>query len=620
MIVDNRTITWRVLLIYAAAAMMVALITHQNMVRRGFASDAVRVGVPIAGNSSDFNDNYLYFSLLKRGSSACRDPADDHENDASGNALSCTYLPALIADHALYQAIRAVTPNHATALGLLMISQTALLAFAALVALGHILRRRFGFLSASALAGIVILLSDAFAWSLLFGRIYPNLQYIWRFEANTVRLVNPTLFWTFGLLAIASLLSLLDRTSVSRYLVVGVMLLLTATSSIAVGANLLAGVCFAVAIILVFRRRIHYPLLFAAIILTIGLAWQQIGFFHYYGTEMGAQLRHGRFIGLDVNLSFLVLLVPILLGRIGIAGANREIVLKSLLAGSMLLGVFNGSVELGDRLWLRGGAMIALVLSMAWLITYLSRIGRTLFQDTKPADWLLSRMNSRGWNTLASVSLIIALTAFSNAIRPFDPQRWYGFVERDKYEALSWIADHAKRSETVASGNIDDSTLLDFYTDATPFIGFYGTNSLTLHELMRRYFYVLDLLQDSDKIANLIVMAKQSDILTFYEFVDGPATTLYDYDLYQMIGFYELMVYHTYNAATPNLFESGRVDQAFVQLVERMREEAKGRKYDFRYLLLRSTDDLKEPERFQEVFRNAQYVVYSPERTDRAVP
>ncbi len=78
--------------------------------------------------------------------------------------------------------------------------------------------------------------------------------------------------------------------------------------------------------------------------------------------------------------------------------------------------------------------------------------------------------------------------------------------------------------------------------------------------------------------------------------------------------FYELLVYHSYNASVPDLFDSGTVSEIFVERLSRLRAEAAKRSYQFSYLILRDTDRLKSPQDFREVYRNEKYAIYAPER------
>lgn len=604
----------RFFLVCVVATLVVALCVHQNMLRRGLASDATRVGVPIAGYSSDLNDNYLYFSLVKRGADACRSPADKEEIDPSGNPLACTYVTAIVIDHLIYKAIRVFASDRAAALGALLILQTGLLAFTAVLCLSKLLERRFNLPVATALAGTVIFLVDAFSWSLLFGYLYDNLPYIWRFEANVVRLVSPTLYWTLGLAAMAAVVALLEKPSVPRYSTAGALLLLTSSSSIAVGATIGSGLGLAFLITAARARRIDYPFLFGSLALLAGLIWQQLFFSRFYGTELGSQLGHGMFIGLKFNWHFLPLLIPILIGRIGPGDARRQLFLKSVLFGAMCIGILNGSVELGDRLWLRGAAMIAFVLVIAWATTMLIWLWQVIGQDLLRISW-----RERAWQLIvvklsASLILVAMLSALSAHIRPYDPNKWYGVVQRERYDAIEWIANHTRPGDIVASANIDDTNLIEFYTDATAFVGLYGLNALPFDELVRRYLYVVDLLLDADQIFDGLATTSEADLKAFFDHINGPARTLYDQDAYQKVGFYELLVYHTYNAAVPYLFENGTVAANFVERLSLLRAEAANRTYQFSYLILRNTDRLKSPQEFREVYRNEKYAIYAPER------
>lgn len=598
----------------AVAALVVALCAHQNMLRRGMASDATRVGVPIAGYSSDLNDNYLYFSLVKRGADACRSPADKEEADASGNPLACTYISAIVIDNLIYKAIRVFASDRAFALGALLILQTGLLAFAALLCLSTLLQRKFSLPAAIALAGIVIFFADSFSWSLLFGYVYDNLSYIWRYEANVVRLVSPTLYWTVGLCALVALLALMAKPSVLRYAVAGGLLILTSSSSIAVGATIGSGVGLAFLINSIRTRRIDYPLLFAGLALLTGLVWQELFFSRFYRTEFGSQLGHGTFTGLKFNWHFLPLMIPVLIGRIGSVDGRRQLFLKSMLFGAMWIGILNGSVELGDRLWLRGAAMIAFVLVIAWTLTMLIWLWQVIGQGFFQTEWRMSGRGASVAKLAASLILVALLSVLSGQIRPYDPNKWYGVVERSRYDAIEWIAHHTQPGNIVASTNIDDTNLIEFYTDATAFVGLYGLNALPFDELIRRYIYVIDLLENADQIFGQLQTTRQADLTAFFDHIDGPARTLYDPDAFQRVGFYELLVYHSYNAAVPNLFASGTVAGSFVERLSRLRAELGNRTYQFNYIILRNTDRLKSPQDFREVYRNEKYTIYAPER------
>lgn len=609
----------RWVLMCALACMLVSVIAHQNMVRRGWDSDQAKVGVPIAGYSSDINDNYLYFSLIKRGAGACRSPADDQDVDGSGNPLACTYLPAIVVDHFLYQTIKALTPDRVTALGGLLIAQTGLLALAALLFIQRVLQRRFGFLAALAVAGAVVFLSDAFSWSFRFRTLYTNLPNIWLYEANVVRLVSPTVYWTLGLFALVALLGLMKKPVAWRYAIAGALLALSATSSIAVGATIGAGVGLALVTVLVLQRRLDLQLLFAAAMLLVGLVWQEWFFSRFYSTELGSQLGHGSFIGVHFDPAYLVLLVPVFVGRIGREAGYSQILLKALLAGSALVGTFSESVELGDRLWLRGATMIAFVLTIAWAITTIVWLWQLLQSGRSRPAMARGIPIRQAAVVAASLVLILALVGFSAWVRPYDPQRWYGVVGRDRLAAIEWIATHTQPGDVVASGNIDDTNLIEFYSDATAFVGLYGMSALSFDELIRRYLFVADLLQNSDQAFGRLQTATQAELTEFFGSLDGAPIAPYDQDKYQVVGFYELLVYHSYNAAVRGLFSNGAVDPAFVDRLDRLRSEAAARRYTFNYLILRVTDHLRAPQDFRELFRNSSYIIYAPERTDRAV-
>lgn len=604
----------RFLLVCAVAALVVSLCVHQNMLRRVMASNAAHVGVPIAGYSSDLNDNYLYFSLVKRGVGACRNTADREEIDPSGNPLACTYLPAIVIDNLIYQTIRVFASDRVIALGLLLILQTGLLAFATLICLSRLTERKFNLPVAIALSGAVIFFVDAFSWSMLFGYLYDNLRYIWRFEANVVRLVSPTLYWTLGLSAIAAVLALLEKPSLLRYGLAGVLLLLTSASSIAVGATIGSGVGLAFLITTISKRRIDYPLLFVGLALLVGLFWQELFFSRFHRTELGSQLGHGTFIGLQFNWHFLLLIIPVLVGRIGPSYGTRQLFLKSVLFGAMWIGILNGSVELGDRLWLRGAAMIAFVLVIAWALTMSGWLWQMYRQLRLPTEGRQIGGRFRAIQPVAILILFATLSALSGSIRSYDANRWYGIVERQRYDALEWIARRTQPGDIVASSNIDDTSLIEFYTDATAFVGLYGLNALPFDELVTRYLYVVELLQDADQVFEGLVTTREADLTAFFDHIGGPARTLYDQDAFQRVGFYELLVYRSYNASVPHLFDGGTVAASFIQRLTRLRAEAAMRTYRIDYVIIRNTDRLKSPKDFFEAYRNEKYTIYAPER------
>ncbi|KAH2825537.1 hypothetical protein KXV85_010825, partial [Aspergillus fumigatus] len=54
-----------------------------------------RIAVPLSSSRTDPRDNYVYFSLLKRGLMSCREPSDVQDGRVQGNPLACSYIGGL---------------------------------------------------------------------------------------------------------------------------------------------------------------------------------------------------------------------------------------------------------------------------------------------------------------------------------------------------------------------------------------------------------------------------------------------------------------------------------------------------------------------------------------------
>jgi hypothetical protein len=594
--------------IYAFAALIVSMIFHSDVLRRLTVDTPQKIGMPLLGSRTDLGDNYHYYSYAKHGLSTC---FSGEAMGSASNSVSCTYPGALLVENALYRVAAGLSPSPRYEPALTLILNTALLTFSLLICLSSVLGRHFWLGSSLGISAFLLFIVDNFARSLYFGSLYTSFADIYNIEPSVIRIMNPTLFWALGLFTLGALVHAIRSASVMSMLGCAICALLLGTASIAVAGTLLAGLGLYLVIEWLATRRLCRPALLCAVLLMIGVASTMWMFKIYWASDMGKAFKHGQFVGLHVSMSFLWLLLPVVWGRISPIGGASDRLLKAVLIASMLVGALCDSFELGARLWLRGAVIFALVCCAGWLwcliADYLFPIVARALHGGRFSH-AMRRTFSLALCIAAPSCLLLALLVY----RPWHPDTWRGYMERDKFEALTWLDTRVTRGEVVASPDIDDSHVIPFYTKADVLVPLYGLAPISQDEGLRRYFHLLSLLANGNNYISRLLSTEEKDIGTYNRFLVGAVKAPYDYNEYQKVAFYGFLIYYSYNSRFTGIFTKEKERQEFVALMRDLEKAGAERKYSFTYLLLRNDEPLRRPDQFVAVFRNRSYTIFRP--------
>jgi hypothetical protein len=377
-------------------------------------------------------------------------------------------------------------------------------------------------------------------------------------------------------------------------------------AGLAVSLTLAAGIGLFIAIELLKERRVNWSAVAILAALGLGLGVTLLQFRLFYATELGKELQHGHLSGIVVQRAPLMLVIPLLFGRASRSDPENLLV-KCLLASAIIVAVFCESVELGFRLWFRGALAFAFLACTAWLITNAERIIMAFGGALKPPT-----QQSALFNGAALVLVVVMLVGATLYARPPRPDMARGYVDPEKYEVLTWLDSRVGRGGVVASTNIEDSFLIDAYTQATPFVPLYALSVLSQTSLVKRYFHVIDLLESGDAVAKSLRTVSPSQLTQFNaDLVTDRWKKPYDYAGYQPLAFYHMLLYYPYNHATKDIFRDDSPTPQFLNWLDETREGAKSEfaKFRYDYLIVSQDEAIKRPDRFEVAFRNSRYLV-----------
>lgn len=605
--------TWRSVIIYLFASLLVSVIFHSNLLARLAVDSPQKVGVPLASSRTDASDNYVYFDLIKQGTDACNTAAYPAATRIEGNPLACTYIGGVLIGNVLWRLSHAVTTSERTAISLLLILSTALLAMSLILAFGAVLDRQFSFASSLALSGGSLFLLDNFSLSFYFRSLQLNFREVLNLEPGFARLLNPSIFWSLGLLTLVCvLLAMRQRSRVLAGLGC-VAAAACATAGLAVTASLIGGLGLFLALELLIRRRVDWLVFIVTAVLAAGAAYTLFQFSVFHKTPLGAELHHGDFTGLRINFYFLWLLVPVVIGTIGVAGREHNVLMKCVLLSAVIMGMLCESVELGIRLWLRGSCIFAFVASAAWLWNLGERYAGAWVGSL--LRWR-QRWNGSLWSAFAAVAVAVILFGAMQIVRPFDLDRPRGFIDRSKYETLTWLDKHTPSDAVIASTSIEDSFLIDFYTRGKPYVPLYGLSILPQSELVKRYFRTTREVEEGsaffDKLSTITPHA-----LSVYNIAlkDGLKQS-FDETAYQPFAFYLMLLYYPFTTESWTIFSASGPTAGFLDWLRRMRDESHQACARFDYLVIRTSEHLIEGDRYETLYRNADYAVLRPKASD----
>jgi hypothetical protein len=603
--------TWRSVIVYLFASLLVSAIFHSNLLARLAVDSQQKVGVPLASSRTDASDNYVYFDLIKHGVGACNTAAYPEATRIEGNPLACTYIGGVLAGNVLWRLSHAMTTSERAAISLLLILSTALLAMSLLLAFGAVLDRQFGIASSLALTGTSLFLLDNFSLSFYARSLQLNFREVLNLEPGFDRLLNPSIFWSLGLLTLTCVLLTMRQRSRVLVGLGSAAAAACATAGLAVTASLIGGLGLFLGLELLVRRRLDWRVLFVTVVLALGAAYSLSWFSVFHKTQLGADLHHGEFTGPRVNFYLLWLLVPVAVGRISVAGRDQNVLMKCLLLSAVIMGMVCESVELGIRLWLRGSCIFAFLASAAWLWNLGERHAGAfvdnLFHWRRRWDGGLS-------SAVSAVAVGAILFGTMQVVRPFDLERPRGFVDRDKYQTLTWLEKHTPSGAVIASTSIEDSFLIDFYTRGKPYVPLYGLSILPQSELVKRYFRTIGKVEEGseffDKLSTITPGALSAYNVALKDGLDRP----FDETAYQPVAFYLMLLYYPFTTESQNIFSANMPAASFLDWLRRMRDESHRECARYDYLIIRVSERLIDSDRYETSYRNANYVVLRPKQ------
>ncbi len=608
---ETGSLNKRKMIVYPIAALLSALMMFSGLLVRLSIDDAHRVGVPSASSRTDPSDNYVYFSLLKQGVSACQRQTAPFVEPIQGNRLACTYIGGIALGNALWRVADAIAPSKRIAVSVLLILNTTVLSLAFLWALSGILGRSFSLMPATAIAAVMLFTIDNFGLSFYARELNLHFRDVLSLEPGFARLVNPSLFWALGWATVALIVSQIRRPSALGLAALFFVSLLSGLSGLAVSAAIGLGCGLFGVWYLARERKPPWPAIVSSIGLAIGIAFAVANLREFYATELGAGLNHGQSGALKMNWAMLWFAVPILLGKIVFDNAPQNILLKCLLAAAAFIGLICESFELGNRLWLRGAGAIAFLVCAAWLWVRIE-----VFFRNRPAavSWASIPLRKYpGAGRLLSIAVVFLLLPIAIAIaRPpgLDKARW--FIDRDKQEVLSWLDARSDRMTRIASTSIEDSFLLDFYTAGAPYVPLYGMTVLPIDVQLGRYFHILNLIKEGDaKLARIAAVSKAT-LGNFNEELKAGFSSPPDRDFYESIVFYNVLLYYPYDSRTLAFFRGDRPDEGFLKRLDEIKAGASVSRPEFAYLILRRDEHLKDEGAFETVFQNNSYTILRP--------
>ena len=597
--------------IYLLAALVVAMIFHSDMLYRLTNGAPEKVGMPLLGPRTDAGDNYHYYTYAKNGLKECTSGLDEAN---AGNVIACTFTGALLVSHGLYVIASALAPTMRYEVAFTLILHTALPAFALIVCLAVALRKRLSLGGAIFGAGALFFLLGNFALSFYFGFPYKYFASLYVGEPDVMRILNPTVFWALGLFSLAAIIHAIRNPSLTSLLGSIFLAILLASASIAVAGTLLCGLVLYLVVELIIARRLCNVALFCVatlLLCTGGTLWL---FKMYWATEMGQAFNHGQFLGVTAKTGFLYLMAPIIIGRIAPDGGAVDRLLKSLLFAAMCVGIFCDSVEFGGRLWLRGAVIYALFCCAAWIWTSISvLISRFARRSNGEFIWHARTITAMNFGAIIVAPLILFVVLL--ICRPWNQDTWRGYMERDKYDILIWLDQHAKRGDVIASSNLDDSYVIPYYTRASILVPVFGLTILSPTESIKRYFYVLSLLKDGDSRVSGILKINDEAIEAHFRFLSGNVKEPYNYTEFQKVAFYESLIYYPYNNNYKDILKDPQLHQHFTENMYRLKSASMTSDYGFSYLVLRIDEPLMNKNRLKEVYRNKTFVILASATT-----
>ena len=555
-----------------------ALLIHSGALIRYTDTSIQKVPASISGPRTELADNYFYFTLLRHAPERfSNSPIDSLDSDGGDhrliNSISTSYAPALYFGYFIYRISAFITANPREALLLTAIFHTWILAVSITVLLSTFLNKKkiYGPILIFLLATFSMIGVDAFSLSAYYGFPYWNKSLLLN-EPNSIRLINPTLFWSAGLLAATYVIRWLrDRRNVD-ILVGAVITFVCCLFSISVGAALVGAIGLTTAINYYKSRNMPWGLLMVFMAGFIGLAWTYLQLLDYAGSPLGQVLKHGVFISWSFKWQFLIFIifVPFIKRYL----KEESVFVVSLLIVSIVIGSICDSFNLGARLWLRGGAIFVWIIALFSLICLLDVIEKYINAIVKYFFKLI---------------ITIGIVAYVINAQYRGPESWVGFIQKEKAELYDWMYKNIASNSIVASRDIEDAFLIPIYTSSKSLFSSFGITQRTLDQEMRRFFYAMKIYGIDQSMAEEINKIGENDLLNYYDHIfknASPGRFLGEKE--DAVIFWRNVIYAPYVDQFSKVLAGESRHAEFVALINKRMLEGGSEKFEFQYAILNS--------------------------------
>jgi len=557
--------------------LLAALLMHSGSIVRYSDTSSEKVPALVSGPRTEIADNYFYYTLLRHARERFDASATDLLDSDGGdhrhiNSISNTYASALYAGHLLYKISALITSNARETLLITAFFHTWILATCIVVFALTLLNKKeeytpiFIFL----LAIVSMVGVDAFSISIYFGFPYWNKSLLIN-EPNPLRLINPTLFWSVGLLA-ASLIVRWLREGSNIYLLLSIgTTFLCSLFSISVGTVLLGAIGLSIVINFFKLKNISWGLIVIFFVSLIGLIWTFLQLVEYANTPLGQELRHGEFNNFIFKWHFLIFLIfiPLLNKRV----MHDKGFVASLFFVSIFIGSICDSFNLGSRLWLRGGAIFV------WTIT--------LYLMLKAIYSLKIKLNFTARYFLKS-TLILVVSVFVLHSQYRGPSSWVGFILKDKADLYDWMDVNINPNTIVASEDLEDAFLIPVYTNSKSLFSSIGMTNRILDDEIRRYFFAMSLYGSDIKVLKEITEVVESDMVEYYNHIFSKASpNRYSGEKADAVIFLRNVIYIPYIKRFSNILNGQDRHDIFVSNINQLAFEGRNSNFRFEYSILK---------------------------------
>ena len=566
--------------------------------------------MPILSPRNDLGDNYYYYIMLNHAADRFSTPdetliREDHLQNQVKNSISNTYIGALLVGNLVHNISSAMMKSSRDAVLLTLILQTALLVFAFMLLVIELLEFEnppsvFAIFCVAFLSTVFL---EPFNISAYLGTIYFNYDRLFYYP-NILRVINPTMFWAMGLMAMYFLVRFIRDEKPIHFWGATISSLSLGFFGISMAATMAFAISIYLAILVVKEKKSPRQIVVLTMVMMAAVFYGFYQIYQFMQTPMGAEIQTGSFASLKLRWHFLVfaLLIPL---SLKLVSGNNKYLTVSLITASMVIGIVCDSFNLGDRLWIRGSSIFIwlFIVLLTWKILLLAR---NKLQDQNRLTVAMPKLAT----VVIQILTVAACIYFVYGSQKPDLQKWNGFVERDKWEVLEWFDKHAGKNEVIASANIEDSYLIPIYTKSKPLIGLYGTTDAPTEEVINRYLFVLRMFNLGNKYLERIFDVKESDISENYAYVVYDSSRPFDYEKFQVVAFYTSLIYYPFNFRFSNVLTGQSNHDSFKKFIMALYHGSDSKNYHYDFLII----DKRKPrpgiaDSLHYLYENKSYVI-----------